>query len=118
VLANNLARRAKRLLAESTRTLFDATQRRPRIAAVCFNRTLAPFIRQKIATAFEQRTGRALPKDIVHVRSLNKLYFDLSRAGVWPYQPQQSGDEATRARLYRDQLAKFRQEHPGRYRDI
>jgi hypothetical protein len=118
VLANNLARRAKRMLLESA-GLFDAApKRRPRLAAVCFNRTLAPFIRGKIEVAYEQRTGKALPPDLVQVHSLNKLMHELSKSGVWAYQPAKSADEATRASRYREQLAQLKQRDLGKFEQL
>jgi hypothetical protein len=118
VLANNLARRAKRMLIEASASLFDAPQRRPRIAAVCFNRTLAPFIKAKVEAAFEQRTGKALPDDVVHVYSLNTLVYELKRAGAWAYEAYKSGDESTRAKRYREQLAQLKATDPERFEQI
>lgn len=118
VLANNLARRIKRLLGEQDASLFGRPARRPRIAAVCFNRTLAPFIAGKIAAAFEQRTGRALPEGVVQVFPLNKLVYELSRAGLWAYQPPKSVDETTRARRYHEQLLRFRESDPTAFERI
>lgn len=87
VLANNLARRLQRSLTNATGTLFTPPPAPPRLLAVCFNRTLAPFIQKKINIAFQQRTGRLPPPQSVQVQSFNELMFRLSRAGLWRYQP-------------------------------
>jgi superfamily I DNA and RNA helicase len=65
VLSNNLARGLARGLGDGE-TLFEMEER-PRLLAVCYNRTLAPFIRQKIDLAFRQGTGRGLPEDAVEI---------------------------------------------------
>jgi len=118
VLANNLARRAKRILLEMSADLFGARPPRPRIAAICFNRTLAPFIKAKIAVAYEQRTGQALPDNIVHVYSLNMLMYALSRQGAWPYQPHKKNEETPRALRYRQQLATLKADNSARFDKI
>ncbi|HEY8748462.1 MAG TPA: hypothetical protein VIM11_10835 [Tepidisphaeraceae bacterium] len=118
VLANNLARRAKHMLVEAAPGLFGAAKRRPRIAAVCFNRTLAPFLKIKIETAFEQRTGRALPDGVVHVQSLNTLMYRLSREGAWPYETSKGADPAKRAKRYRDILLALKSHNPEKFEQI
>jgi len=118
VLANNLARRVKRLLLERAATLFNGGQPVPRVAAICFNRTLVPFIKSKIELAYEQRTGQALPDDIVHIHALNKLMYALSREGAWNYEPHQKDDETPRATRYRQQLAALKLNDPARFEKI
>jgi len=83
VLANNLARRFARM--RRGEELFQMA-RGPRTLAVCFNRTLAPFIRGKIETAYEQRTGEKLAEGSVQVFSFNKLMYALAQARLWEYQ--------------------------------
>ena len=67
---------------------------------MCYNRTLAPFIRQKIDLAFRQRTGRPLPEDAVEVWHYNRLLWHLSRKGLWRYQKVEEADDEGRARQY------------------
>lgn len=116
VLANNLARRLERMLA-ADQNLF---QRRgqPRILAVCFNRTLAPFIEQKIQAAFQQRTGNPVPKGMVEVRAFNKLMYQLSTAGIWRYQNIDDVEENVRAKKYLSELQLVKQREPDRLRSL
>jgi len=107
VLANNLARRVHRTIRKQ-QDLFE--KRSPkRIAAVCFNRTLAPFLKKKIDIAFRQRTGRAIPEGHLGVWSYNRLMFDLSKKGLWRYQNYEKTDESTRATTYLKELAFVKQ---------
>ena len=110
VLANNLARRLCKGLGDGE-TLFEREER-PRLLAVCYNRTLAPFIRQKIDLAFRQRTGRSLPERVVEVLHYNRLLWHLSTKGVWRYQAVESKDDQGRAGQYLAELEHVRQEQP------
>ena len=60
VLANHVARRLAH--AQRQATLLDPDPPMPRLAVVCHNRTLVPLLRKKVADAFAQRTGRAMPE--------------------------------------------------------
>ena len=111
VLANNLARRLTRGLNDDT-PLFEEIQKRPRLLAVCYNRTLAPFVRQKIDLAFRQRTGGPMPEDAVEVWHYNRLLWQLSRKGLWRYQPVELLDEEGRAKLYLAELEHVREHQP------
>jgi len=113
VLANNLARRLQRLLAAGP-TLFDAP-RKPKIAAICFNRCLAPFLRKKIAIAYQQRTGNELPDGTVEVFAYNRLMWHLKEKGLWRYQPLDDSDDATRAATYLKQLEYVKQHDPAAF---
>jgi hypothetical protein len=118
VLANNLARRAKQMLSEASASLFESRRLKPRIAAVCFNRTLAPFIKAKIEVAYEQRTGESLPAGIVHVFSLNKLMYELHCDGAWKYLKPKGIEKAALAAHYREQLAALKSKNPARFEQI
>ena len=111
VLANNLARRLARSLGGGD-SLFEEMNRRPRLLAVCYNRTLVPFIRQKIDIAFRQRTGRALPEDAVEVWHYNRLLYQLSRKGLWRYHKIDDMGDEERAGQYLAELEHVRQHQP------
>lgn len=111
VLANNLARRLSRSLGEEM--LFEEMNRRPRLLAVCYNRTLVPLIRQKIDVAFRQRTGRALPEDGIEVWHYNRLLWHLSTKGLWRYQAVESKNDQGRSGRYLAELEHVRQHQPG-----
>lgn len=111
VLANNLARRLTRGRNDDT-PLFEERRERPRLLAVCYNRTLAPFLRQKIDVAHRQRTGRPLAEDAVEVWHYNRLLWHLSRKGLWRYQAVESNDEANRVQQYLAELEHVRQHQP------
>ncbi|WP_164103821.1 nuclease-related domain-containing DEAD/DEAH box helicase [Candidatus Laterigemmans baculatus] len=109
VLANNLARWIERGQ-KSSLSLFDEPVRPPRILAVCFNRTLVPFLQKKIGVAYRQRTGRELPKGAVDVFAYNRLMWHLAQAGLWGYQRiADLTDEERAARYTRD--LKYVKEH-------
>jgi len=113
VLANNLARRLQKLLTAGP-TLFDEP-RKPRIAAVCFNRCLAPFLRKKVAIAYQQRTGSTLPDGTVDVFAYNRLMWHLKEKGLWRYQPLDDADDANRAAEYLKQLEYVKQHDPAAF---
>lgn len=111
VLANNLARRAEREL-KTSKTLFDNHVRSARVAAICYNRTLVPFIKKKVEIAFEQRTGKPLPESAVEILSYNALMWHLSQRGLWRYQKVDDSDEATRATQYLNDLRYVKKNDP------
>jgi hypothetical protein len=107
VLANNLARRIARGLGTGE-TLFEL-ERHPRLLAVCYNRTLAPLLRQKIDLAFRQRTGRPLPDDILEVCHFNRLLWKLSTRGLWRYQKVEMANDEARVDRYLADLEHVRE---------
>ena len=111
VLANNLARRLTRGRNDDT-PFFEKSRERPRLLAVCYNRTLVPFLRQKIDLAHRQRTGGPLAEDTVEVWHYNRLLWHLSRKGLWRYQAVESSDEAGRAMQYLAELKYVREHQP------
>lgn len=99
VLAHNCARRLARM-AEAADGLFGG--RPPRVLAVCFNRTLAPLIRDRILAAHRTRTGGEPPEGSLDVFAFNQLMWHLARErGLWRYQKlEEVPDQAERARRY------------------
>ena len=115
-LAINLARHLHRRLHREPE-LFPQASPRPRFLAVCFNRALVPFLREKINTAYRQRTGgHDVPTDALEVTHFNGLTYSLARSGVWPYLPVKRDDltDEQRAAEYRAHLERYRDESPGR----
>lgn len=108
VLANNLARRVERSQKKPA-SLFEEDSHPPRILAVCFNRTLVPFIQKKIEIAYRQRQGKNLPAGIVEVFSYNKLMFHLSKGGLWRYQQYDSASDDDRVVKYLNDLSYVKQ---------
>lgn len=113
VLANNLARRVQRLTNQGP-TLFADDNPAPRILAVCFNRTLAPFIEKKVQAAYRQRTGAALPPGIVHACSFNTLMWNKAENGLWRYQKvfEKGSSDRARAEQYLRDLVYARENDP------
>jgi hypothetical protein len=103
VLANNLARRLQRTHG-TEELLFAAPMGNPKYLAVCYNRTLAPFIQEKISVSYQQKTGKNLPKDAVEVSYYNGLLFNLSKKGLWRYQRTDGMKEDARVKLYLQEL--------------
>jgi hypothetical protein len=114
VLANNLARRLERTLLAAADGLFGDKPARPRLLAVCFNRTLAPFLEKKINAAFRQRTGKSVPEGMVEVCSFNTLMWRLTNAGLWRYQSVADVRDIVRAMQYLGDLEQIRQRDAGR----
>ena len=115
VLATHLARRLARSAATQGALFAEAKERGERLLAVCFNRTLVPFIRRKIQRAYHQRMGEALQDDRVEVVSFNQLMWQLDRRGLWQYQPIENGGAdsvAERAVQYRRALDDTRRDSP------
>ena len=84
-----LAAQAARLIEQmhqGTIDLFDGEKRKPPVLAVCFNRTLVPFIRDRAELAYRQRTNEALPDGSLLVMHFNNLLYQLSRSGFCKYQ--------------------------------
>ncbi len=118
VLANNLARRLERMLMAAQENLFGPPAARPRLLAVCFNRTLAPFIEKKINIAFQQRTGRCVPEEMVEVCSFNTLMWKLTTAGLWRYQSVTDVEGIVRALQYQRDLSQFRERNPEQLQSL
>jgi superfamily I DNA and RNA helicase len=118
VLANNLARRVSRMLAQSIQGLFETTPLPSKVLAVCFNRSLAPLIRRKIDIAFQQRTGRELPDGMVDVLSFNSLMWRLTNQRLWHYRNVSDANEIVRALDYLGQLEDFRKRDPQRLQSL
>lgn len=114
VLANNLARRLERMLIAASENLFGPPLPKPRLLAVCFNRTLVPFIEKKINIAFQQRTGRPVPEGTVEVCSFNTLMYRLFTAGLWRYQSVTDAQNIIRAMQYLGDLQQIREREPQR----
>lgn len=112
VLANNLARRLQRSLPRQPQ-LFG--QSPPRLGAVCFNRTLVPFIRKKIEIAYRQRTGQPIPAGLVEVISYNRLMWSLAQQGLWRYQPYEASDDRSRVAQYLKDLDYVKEHDRGTF---
>jgi len=83
-----LAAQAARLIEQmhqGTIDLFELDQRTPPVLAVCFNRTLVPFIRDRIELAYRQRTNEALPEGSLVVMHFNNVLYQLSQMGFCKY---------------------------------
>ena len=84
--------------------LFVEVVSKPKLLAVCYNRTLAPFIQEKISISYQQRTGKSLPGDAVEVMYYNGLLYRLSTKGLWRYQRIDGMGEEARVKLYLHEL--------------
>lgn len=84
VLATQAARMIERLH-DKEADLFDSGEKPQPVLAVCFNRSLVPFIRQRIEIAYKQRTDDVLPSGSIVVTHLNSLLYLLSQRGYCKY---------------------------------
>lgn len=90
----------------------------PHVGVTCFNRTLVPFLRQKIEVAWRGHGHTAAePLPSLTTQHLNGLLWSLKAAG-WPLQyigVNQLPDATPRALAYRAQIAAFAQVQPAHY---
>ena len=115
VLANIVARTLWEDIKRDEESLFPCDRPR-RIAAVCFNRCLVPFIEKKISDAFGSFSGRRLPQACrPRVTHFNGLMWQLSKSSGGPleYVPMKTNDgvectAAERASSYRTQVEAVR----------
>jgi len=100
VLATQAARMIERLHKRAA-DLFEAGSEPLPVLAVCFNRTLVPFIRQRVEMAYRQRTGEELPAKSLLVTHFNTLMYYLNRRGFCGYyRIQDTPDPGDRALRY------------------
>lgn len=78
----------------------------PKIAVVCLQRTLVPFLEQAIHEAYRVIAGVAMPEGVVKVSHLNGLLYDLAeKHDHFHYLPMTgSKDPGERSRAYLAQL--------------
>ena len=81
VLANQVARTLYRLQKQHQQlSLFDDNDAGlPKIAVMCFNRSLVALLKERIRVAFEALTGQADLPDNVIVTDLNQLLYKISQ---------------------------------------
>jgi superfamily I DNA and RNA helicase len=116
VLAANLARRIER----TAPSVFDANEEAGaplRVAVLCFNRTLVPFIREKVESVYRQRTGGALPAEVeLSIKHMNDLLYEWSSlpdgTAPWTYWSVKQFSPEERARNYLQEWDAFAAEHP------
>ena len=96
VLATQAARMIERLH-KSTRDLFEGNAQPLPVLAVCFNRTLVPFILQRIEIAYRQRTNEPLPEKSVLVTHFNALLYHLHQRGYCGYHRTEDAAPSERA---------------------
>lgn len=118
VLAEMVARFVHRKMGEASE---KAQENVPRVAVVCFNRSLVPFIRRKIRDAYRQQTLEDLPKDSVFVVHYNGLLSHLiydEHIPVKYISVKKVEDPALRATMYREQFKEFAQSNPEWYESL
>lgn len=104
VLATQAARMIERLHKRGV-DLFGANSQPLPVLAVCFNRTLVPFIRQRVEMAYRQRTDEDLPEKSLLVTHFNTLMYYLNRRGLCGYyRIQDVPDQGERALRYLSDL--------------
>lgn len=118
VLAEMVARLVHRKSSQPD-DMFSEPSAQPRIAVVCFNRSLVQFIQRKIRDSYKQQTLEALPSDTVLITHFNGLMIELRDQRVWDYVPiPKVRDSAQRAIMYREQLGRFATQNPEWYKTL
>jgi len=116
VLTNMVARLVNRKTSQPD-DMFSGSADKPRIAVVCFNRALIPFIQRKIRDSFKQQTLEALPADTVLITHYNNLFWHLIKNEGVPVGyirvkgPGGVADGAQRATIYRERFRQFATQH-------
>lgn len=96
--------------------MFEEDQPKPRIAVLCFNRSLVKLLRDKIQKAYLQQTGEELSDEDILITHYNQLFWYL-RDHI-EYVRVQSEDDGERALHYLEQLEKLASEQPDKYWEI
>jgi superfamily I DNA and RNA helicase len=109
VLAEMVARLVKRRMVQPD-DMFSSPSSKPRIAVVCFNRSLVQFLQRKIRDSYKQLTLESLPSDVVTITHFNGLLWHLINnegISIKYISVKQVDNNAQRAKMYREQLAQF-----------
>ncbi len=81
VLANIFANYIKNVKRHGIQEEFEFTKKQDRpfkVAVVCYNKTLVPFIKEKISLSYQNQTGRDLEFDSsIHITHFDKFLKDL-----------------------------------------
>lgn len=118
VLAEMVARLVHRRTIQPD-DMFSGAQDQVKVAVVCFNRALVPFIQRKIRDSYRQQTLADLPSDTVRATHFNGLMMELSNQGVWQYIPiPEQPNSAQRAAMYHEQLRQFSSQNPEWYETL
>jgi len=92
------------------------------VAVVCFNQTLADFLRRKVQTAYKMRTlTEDVPSRVLLITHLNHLFWTLCKHRGWPLayiSTKDVADPAMRAQQYRAQIAAFAERELARYHEL
>ena len=116
VLANLVARLLNRQQNTNPSLFDDFEDKHLKIAVICFNRALAPFLRQKIKDAYKQQTFENAPSiDILWVGHLNSLMHKVTygKGAELTYIAITSvKDSSVRAAKYNDQIVSYTKKHP------
>jgi superfamily I DNA and RNA helicase len=121
VLAEMVARFVHRRLSQP-RDMFSEAREKPRVAVVCFNRSLVPFIHRKIRDSYEEQAIENLPGDTVLVTHLNGLLWHLIKNERIPVDyiritgPGRVDDNTKRATIYRERIRQFATGYPEWYK--
>ena len=90
VLANAVADCLLRSRLKREGTLFETEQSDPRILVLCFNRALAPYLRDLIITCYNDRKPDEnwhFPRNSVAVVNIDKFVFDICSSNKIRYKP-------------------------------
>lgn len=118
VLANLVARLLNRTQNQTPQLFHELEDHHLRVAVVCFNRALVPFLREKIGDSYRQQTFETLPKHgILTTTHLNGLMNQVvyKRNGLHSISIRDVPEPAQRALLYRKQLATYKEHDPHEY---
>ena len=122
VLANLVARLLNRQKNASPLLFDDMEDEHLKVAVICFNRALVPFLRQKIKDAYTQQTFEEIPSaDILWVGHLNSLMRKVTyqRSLDLSYIIIKKDDSASeRAVRYTNQIQSYLQKHPESEKEL
>jgi len=119
VLANMVASLLKRD-ADKIFDLFPRDTNTVKVGVVCFNRTLVPFIIDKVATAFKQKTHRDLPANVVKFSHFNGFMKSICQASGINHMAagEYYEDQVRGALYYQKQIRDLKRSSPRMYPNI
>ena len=114
VLANMAARlMARKIKSHNQGEFFENNTKLPRVAVICFNRSLVQFIKDKIERSCIQQNIKHKKKIDLTITHFNNLMWQLGEDGLWKYIPISEMREASeRAKVYRCLLQDLLKENP------
>lgn len=118
VLSNIVARYLNRY--KNSDELFQQHAYYPKVAVICFNRALVPFLKEKINSSYHQQTYEELGNETIVVKHLNGFLYNLFNHDDIPikYINYSEGDASYRANKYIEGLEVLKRTNTEKYKSL